>query len=236
MSAHRAVVLLSGGLDSATCLAIAVRDGLEAHALSVDYGQRHRAELEAARRVATALHAATHRVVKVDLRSLGGSALTSDAIEVPKDRAPEEIGHGIPVSYVPARNTVMLSVATAAAEVLDADAIYVGVNALDSSGYPDCRPEFLEAFRAVARLGTRRGVEGRPFDLRAPLLALSKAGIAKLALSLGVPVAETLSCYDPLPARSPVGPAVHCGRCDACSLRRKGFREAGLADPTTYEG
>ena len=235
MSAPGAVVLLSGGLDSATCLALAVRDGFVAHALSVDYGQRQRLELEAARRVARSLGAASHRVVRVDLRLLGGSALTSDDIAVPKDRSLDTIGDGIPVSYVPARNTVLLSIAMAAAEVAEADAIYLGINALDTSGYPDCRPEFLEAFRAVARLGTKRGVEGRPVDLRAPLLRLSKAGIASLAVSLGVPVAETLSCYDPLAARVPAGPAIHCGRCDACQLRREGFRAAGLADPTTYD-
>ena len=234
MSTRRAVVLLSGGLDSATCLAIALRDGLEAHALSVDYGQRHGAELVAAGRVARALHAASHRVVAVDLRALGGSALTSDAIPVPKGRSEAEIGRGIPVSYVPARNTILLSVATAAAEAMGADAIYLGINALDYSGYPDCRPEFLDAFREVARLGTKRGVEGRPLEFRAPLLLSSKAEIARLASSLGVPIAETLSCYDPEPARGSDAPALHCGRCDACILRRRGFEEAGLSDPTTY--
>ena len=237
MSAPRAVVLLSGGLDSATCLAVARRDGFSAHALSVDYGQRHRAELLAARRVASALGAVSHRVVAVDLRALGGSALTSDAIEVPKGRADEEIGRGIPVTYVPARNTVLLAVATAAAESLEADAIYVGINELDSSGYPDCRPEFLDAFREAARLGTRRGVEGRPVEFRAPLLLETKAGIARLALALRVPVELTLSCYDPPP---PSGDddvrAVHCGRCDACRLRRRGFQQAGLMDPTVYAG
>ncbi len=239
MSAPRAVVLLSGGLDSATCLAVARRDGFEAHALSVDYGQRQRAELVAARRLATALGAATHRVVAVDLRALGGSALTDDAIDVPKDRSDDAIAHGVPSTYVPARNTILLALATAAAEVDDADAIYLGINAVDFSGYPDCRPEFLEAFRAVARAGTRRGSEGRPFDVRAPLLRLRKAEIVRLAVELGVPVAWTLSCYDPLPPPSPYGPsaqapALHCGRCDACHLRRRGFIEAGLADPTSY--
>jgi 7-cyano-7-deazaguanine synthase len=227
----RAVVLVSGGLDSATVLALARRDGVEAHALTVDYGQRHRAEIEASRRVAEALAAASHRVVAVDLRVLGGSALTSDAIAVPKDRTDAEIGRGIPASYVPARNTVLLAVAVAAAEALDADAVHVGVNALDSSGYPDCRPEFLAAFREAARLGTRRGVEGRPVRIEAPLVALSKAGIARLATSLGVPVAETLSCYDPVRRG---GGVVHCGRCDACRLRRRGFAEAGIPDPTPY--
>jgi 7-cyano-7-deazaguanine synthase len=233
MSAARAVVLLSGGLDSATCLAVARRDGVEAHALSVDYGQRQRLELDAARRVASALRAASHRVVAVDLRALGGSALTSDALTVPKDRTDEEIGSGVPASYVPARNTVLLAVALAAAEAMDADAVYVGVNALDSSGYPDCRPQFLDAFREVSRLGTKRGVEGRAVEIRAPLVGETKAGIVRLSTLLGVPVADTLSCYDPLPGLEP-GRAVHCGRCDACRLRRRGFREAGVPDPTAY--
>lgn len=229
----RAVVLLSGGLDSATCLAVARRDGFEAHPLSVDYGQRHRAELDAARAVAAALSAAGHRVVAVDLRALGGSALTSDAVEVPKDREARAIGEGIPSTYVPARNTILLALATGLAETLDADAVYVGVNALDYSGYPDCRPAFLDAFREVARLGTKRGVEGRPFDVVAPLLSMTKAEIARLAVALGVPVERTLSCYDPVRAPGRGAPA-HCGRCDACLLRRKGFLEAGIADPTVY--
>jgi 7-cyano-7-deazaguanine synthase len=231
---RRAVVLLSGGLDSATCLAVAKSDGFDVHALSVDYGQRHRAELEAARRVATALGASAHRVVTVDLRALGGSALTSDAVPVPKERSAAEIGTGIPVSYVPARNTILLAVATAAAEVIDADAIFLGINALDYSGYPDCRPAFLAAFRKVGRLGTKRGVENRPFHYVAPLLAESKAGIARLATALKVPVEQTLSCYDPLEAPDDSVPALHCGRCDACALRRRGFSEAGLPDPTRY--
>jgi 7-cyano-7-deazaguanine synthase len=238
---RRAIVLLSGGLDSATCLAIAREDGFEAHALTVDYGQRHRAELEAAARVAKALHAASHRVVSVDLASLGGSALTDAAIPVPKDRPDAAIGEGIPPTYVPARNTVLLAVATAAAEALEADAVYVGVNALDYSGYPDCRPAFLEAFRALAAVGTRRGVEGRPIEFRAPLLSETKAGIVRRATALKVPVGETLSCYDPLPPRrdsEPQAPSVvegapprPCGRCDACRLRAKGFAEAGVVDP-----
>jgi 7-cyano-7-deazaguanine synthase len=230
---RRAIVLLSGGLDSSTCLAVARRDGHRAVALTVDYGQRHRAELEAARRVARALGAEAHRVVAVDLRALGASALTSDAIDVPKGRSDAEIGTGVPVTYVPARNTVLLAVATAAAEAEDADAVYVGVNALDYSGYPDCRPEFLDAFREVARVGTRRGVEGRPIEFVAPLLQLTKAGIARLAAETGVPVAMTLSCYDPPPPRAG-SQVVHCGRCDACLLRRRGFEEAGLPDPTSY--
>jgi 7-cyano-7-deazaguanine synthase len=231
---RRAVVLLSGGLDSATCLAVAKSDAFDAHALSVDYGQRHRSELEAAKRIATALGAAAHRIVHVDLRALGGSALTSDAVPVPKERTAEEIGQGIPVSYVPARNTILLAVATAMAEVIDADAIYLGINALDYSGYPDCRPAFLAAFRKVGRLGTKRGIENRPFHYVAPLLAESKAGIARLATTLRVPIEQTLSCYDPLPAPDDAVPALHCARCDACALRRRGFEEAGLADPTRY--
>lgn len=227
----RAIVLLSGGLDSATCLAIARRDGFEAHALSFDYGQRHRIELDVAARVAKALGAASHRVVAVDLRALGGSALTSDTIPVPKARSADEIGQGIPSTYVPARNTVFLAIAIGAAEVLEADVVYLGVNALDYSGYPDCRPEFLDAMREVALRGTKRGVEGHPFELRAPLLRASKAEIAAMAVAFGVPVAATLSCYDPLgTAAAPV----HCGRCDACLLRKKGFAEAKLVDPTTY--
>jgi len=228
---RRAVVLLSGGLDSATCLAIAAREGFEVHALSFDYGQRHRLELEVAPRVARLLGAASHRVVAVDLRALGGSALTSDAIAVPKARTLAEIGHGIPTTYVPTRNTVFLAIAIGAAEVLEADAVYLGVNALDYSGYPDCRPEFLDAMREVAVRGTKRGVEGFPLEIRAPLLRASKAEIAAMAVAFGVPVAATLSCYDPTgTAASPV----HCGQCDACLLRRKGFAEAKLADPTTY--
>ena len=232
---RRAVVLLSGGLDSATCLAIARRDGFEAHALSVDYSQRQRLELDAARRVATALGAASHRVVAVDLRAIGGSALTDEAIAVPKDRSHAEMGSDVPSSYVPARNTILLGLATGLAEVLDADAIYLGINAVDYSGYPDCRPEFLDAFREVASLGTRRGADGGPVDFLAPLLRSSKADIVRLAHELRVPVALTLSCYDPLPPRTADGTAVHCGRCDACLLRRRGFIDAGVPDPSTYD-
>ena len=228
---RRAIVLLSGGLDSATCLAIAREEGFEPHALTVDYGQRHRAELAAAARVAAALRAASHRVVAVDLASLGGSALTDARIAVPKGRAAAAIGEGIPSTYVPARNTVLLAVATAAAEATGADAIYVGVNALDYSGYPDCRPAFLDAFRALAAVGTKRGVEGRPIEFRAPLLALTKADIVRRAVALGVPVGDTLSCYDPAPARAAGDGPRPCGRCDACRLRAKGFAEAGVADP-----
>ncbi|HET9599851.1 MAG TPA: 7-cyano-7-deazaguanine synthase QueC [Anaeromyxobacteraceae bacterium] len=223
----RAVVLLSGGLDSSTCLAAALADGFEAHALSVDYGQRHRTELQRARQVARALGAGSHRVVKVDLSAFGGSALTDAALEVPKGRSARQMSSGIPVTYVPARNTVMLSLALACAETLGASDVYLGVNAIDYSGYPDCRPEFLRAFERLARVATRAGVEGRPLRIRAPLLRLSKAGIVRLGTRLGVPFRLTLSCYDPVRGRA-------CGRCDACALRRKGFAEAGVPDPTLY--
>jgi len=226
-SRPRAVVLLSGGLDSSTCLAAALAEGFEAHALSVDYGQRHRTELARARRVARALGAASHRVVEVDLSAFGGSALTDAALQVPKGRSARAMGRGIPVTYVPARNTVMLSLALACAETLGASDVYVGVNAIDYSGYPDCRPEFLRAFERLARVATKAGVEGRPLRIRAPLLRLSKAGIVKLGTRLGVPFRLTLSCYDPVRGRA-------CGRCDACALRRKGFAEAGVPDPTLY--
>ncbi len=225
--APRAVVLLSGGLDSSTCLAIAARDGFEVHALSVDYGQRHRGELERARRVARALGAAGHRVVGVDLSAFGGSALTDASIAVPKGRSPRAMATGIPVTYVPARNTVLLALALANAETLGAEDVYVGVNAIDYSGYPDCRPEFIHAFERLARVATKAGVEGRPLRIRAPLLRLSKAGIIRLGTKLGVPYRLTMSCYDPVRGRA-------CGRCDACELRRKGFAEAGVPDPTLY--
>jgi 7-cyano-7-deazaguanine synthase len=216
-------------MDSATCLAEAQADGFDVHALSVDYGQRHEGELAAARAVARRLGAREHRVLAVDLRSLGGSALTTDA-EVPKDRDDAEIGAGIPVTYVPARNTVLLALALATAEALGADAIYVGVNALDTSGYPDCRPEFIDAFRRVADLGTRRGVEGRPIEIRAPLQHETKAGIVLRAVRLGVPLELTLSCYDPVTTSA--GPEA-CGRCDACRLRARGFADAGIPDPAS---
>jgi 7-cyano-7-deazaguanine synthase len=225
--ARRAVVLLSGGLDSSTCLAVARAEGLEAHCLSVDYGQRHKGELARARRIARALGAAGHRVVKVDLSAFGGSALTDEAIAVPKGRSEARMARDIPVTYVPARNTVMLSLALAHAEVIGAEQIFVGVNAIDYSGYPDCRPAFLRAFERLAKVATRAGVEGRPLRIRAPLLRLSKAGIVRLGTKLGVPYRMTLSCYDPIRGRA-------CGRCDACRLRRKGFAEAGVQDPTQY--
>jgi len=225
VSARRAVVLLSGGMDSATAAAWAKAAGFEVAALSVDYGQRHREELEAARGVAGQLGIADHRVVSVDLRAIGGSALT-DRIAVPKDR--EGIGGDVPVTYVPARNTVFLALLTGLAEVLGAADLVIGANVQDYSGYPDCRPEFLRAFAEVARLGTKAGVEGARFSVHAPLLHLSKAGIVRLGVSLGVDYAATLSCYDPPAA------FVHCGRCDACRLRRAGFTEAGVPDPSTY--
>jgi 7-cyano-7-deazaguanine synthase len=225
--AKRAVVLLSGGLDSSTCLAVARDEGFEAHALSVDYGQRHRTELARARRVATALGAASHRVVRVDLSVFGGSALTDARIAVPKDRPLARMSSGIPATYVPARNTVMLALALAHAETLGAEAIFVGVNAIDYSGYPDCRPAFLRAFERLARVATKAGVEGRRLEIHAPLIRLSKAQIVKLGTRLGVPYRLTLSCYDPIRGRA-------CGRCDACALRRKGFAEAGVPDATLY--
>jgi 7-cyano-7-deazaguanine synthase len=224
----KAVCLLSGGLDSTTALACARRDGFETYALSFDYGQRHKVELEAARRVAEALGAAAHRIVKFDLRLFGGSALTAD-IDVPKGRSAEEIGAGIPVTYVPARNTIFLSFALAWAEVLGAGDIYLGVNAIDYSGYPDCRPEFIQAFERMANLATKAGVE-KSLEIRVhtPLILLSKAEIIRLALSLGVDLAATHSCYDPSPSGKP------CGCCDSCRLRRAGFRAAGLEDPLEY--
>jgi len=219
----RAVVLLSGGLDSATVLAIALAEGWEAYALSFDYGQRHREELARAAEIAAAQGAAAHRTVRVDLATFGGSALTAD-IPVPKDR--EEMGSDIPATYVPARNTVFLALALAWAEALGARDLFVGVNALDYSGYPDCRPAFLEAFERLANVATKAGVEGDgPFRVHAPLLALGKAGIVRKALALGVDVSRTLSCYDPGPGGTP------CGACDACRLRAKGFAEAGVPDP-----
>ena len=223
----KAVVLLSGGLDSSTCLAVARADGFQVHALSVDYGQRHKGELQRARRIARALGAADHRVVKVDLSAFGGSALTDRTIAVPKGRSARRMAADIPVTYVPARNTVMLALALAHAETIGAEDVYVGVNAIDYSGYPDCRPAFLRAFERLARVATKAGVEGRPLRIRAPLLRLSKAGIVRLGTRLGVPYRMTLSCYDPVGGRA-------CGACDACQLRRKGFAGAGVPDPTLY--
>lgn len=222
------VVLLSGGLDSSTTLAMARNRGQEAHALTVRYGQRHDDELQAAGEIATRLGAASHRIMQVDLGAIGGSALTDPDISVPQDRASEDMSAGIPVTYVPARNTVMLSLALGLAEVLEARSIYIGVNAVDYSGYPDCRPAFLEAFERLASLATRAGVEGQPFRIEAPLLHLSKADIVREAVRLGVPLEHTWTCYEPS--------AEHraCGRCDACQLRLKGFEEAGERDPLPY--
>jgi len=223
----KAVVLLSGGLDSATTLAIARAEGFETLALSFRYGQRHVSELEFAARIARAMHVARHVTVEIDLRAFGGSALTSD-IPVPKHARAEEIGGGIPVTYVPARNTIFLSFALAFAEVAGANDIFIGVNALDYSGYPDCRPEYLAAFERMAALATRAGVEGKPVRLHAPLLELSKADIIRRGLALGVDYALTRSCYDPLASGE------SCGRCDACLLRLRGFAQAGARDPAPY--
>jgi len=220
-----AVCLLSGGLDSATCLAFARREGFACYALTLDYGQRHRHEIEAARRLASALGAAGHLVLRVDLAAIGGSALTSP-LAVPKGRSAAEIGAGIPVTYVPARNTVFLACALAWAETLETGDIFIGVNALDYSGYPDCRPEYVEAFERMANLATKAAVEGRlRIRIHTPLIGLTKAGIVRLALELGVDPALTHSCYDPDEQGRP------CGACDACLLRRKGFQEAGVPDP-----
>lgn len=218
-------MLLSGGLDSTTALAMAKADGFAPYAMSFRYGQRHAVELEAARRVARALGVVEHVVVDIDLRAIGGSALTAD-LAVPKGRSPAEMGVGIPVTYVPARNTIFLSFALAWAEVLGASDVYIGVNALDYSGYPDCRPEYIAAFEAMANLATKAGVEGRQrLSIHTPLIALSKADIIRSGLALGVDYGDTWSCYDPGPDGRP------CGGCDSCQLRAKGFAEAGVPDP-----
>jgi 7-cyano-7-deazaguanine synthase len=225
MPGRRAVVLLSGGLDSATAFAAARAEGFECYALSFDYGQRHDRELESARRVAAALGAREHLVLRLDLRAIGGSALTAD-IPVPKGRSGEAIGTGIPVTYVPARNTIFLSHALAWAEVLESQDIFIGVNVQDSSGYPDCRPEYIEAFERMANLATKAGVEGRSrLRIHAPLISLTKGQIVRRGAELGVDFALTWSCYEP----QPDGRA--CGLCDSCLLRRKGFAEAGRRDP-----
>ena len=220
-------MLLSGGLDSTTCLRLAQRDGFEAVCLSVDYGQRHHIELERARAVATAHGVRDHRVVKLDLRAIGGSALTQN-IPVPKHDDASQIGADIPVTYVPARNAVFLSIALGLAEVVKAQDIYIGVNAVDYSGYPDCRPEFIRAFERMAQLATKAGVEGRTFAVHTPLSGLKKAEVIRLGIETGVDYALTHSCYDPTDS------GAACGRCDSCLLRKKGFAEAGVADPTTY--
>ena len=224
----KGIVLLSGGIDSTTTLALAQRQGFEVYALTFRYGQRHQLEVEAARRIAGALRAARHEIIDLDLRRFGGSALTDD-IAVPKDRTRDEIAGAIPVTYVPARNTIFLAFALAWSEVLGAADIFVGVNALDYSGYPDCRPEYIAAFQHMADLATKAGVEGRQrLRIHTPLIALSKQQIIQTGFSLGVDYALTSSCYDP----SPTGEA--CGRCDACLLRLKGFAEAGARDPIRY--
>lgn len=220
-----AVVLLSGGLDSATCLAIAKSEGFACHCLSVDYGQRHTAELAAAARVAATLGASAHRTVHLDMNQFGGSALTDQSIAVPTDG----VKPGIPVTYVPARNTIMLALALGWAETLGAQDIFVGVNAVDYSGYPDCRPDFIAAFERMANLATKAGVEGHALKIHAPLIHLSKAEIIRRGTALGVDYAQTVSCYQ----ADASGRA--CGRCDACRLRREGFAAAGLADPTKYQ-
>ncbi|HEX3876295.1 MAG TPA: 7-cyano-7-deazaguanine synthase QueC [Bryobacteraceae bacterium] len=220
----KAVCLVSGGLDSSTCLALARKEGYACYALSFDYGQRHKQELTAAARIAQIFGAEKHLVAKLGLDAFGGSALTAD-IEVPKARSAAEISTGIPVTYVPARNTIFLSYALAWAEVLESADIFIGVNALDYSGYPDCRPEYIEAYERMANLATKAGVEGKThLKIHTPLLRLTKAGIVKLAQELGVPFGVTHSCYDPGPDGAP------CGECDACLLRRKGFDEAGIED------
>jgi 7-cyano-7-deazaguanine synthase len=226
-SLPKAVVLLSGGLDSTTTLAIAKADGFACHALTMQYGQRHAIEIEAARLIAQKLGALEQVVMPIDLRQFGGSALTSDT-PVPKDRPIDQMSAGIPITYVPARNTIFLSFALAWAEVLGAYDIFLGVNALDYSGYPDCRPEYIHAFEKLAALATKAGVEGRSFKIHTPLIHMTKAQIIRRGLELGVDFALTTSCYDPTPH------GLACGRCDACLLRLKGFAENGLVDPRRY--
>jgi 7-cyano-7-deazaguanine synthase len=223
-----AIVLLSGGIDSTTALAMTRALGRRCHALSFRYGQRHAVELDAATRVAAALGAVSHSIVFVDLAAIGGSALTSPDIAVPKGRDEAEIGSGIPVTYVPARNTIFIAYAMALAEVRGATEIVVGVNELDSSGYPDCRPEWLAAMQEVARLGTKAGVERRPMTIRAPLIRMTKGEIIRAGIKLGIDYSLTHSCYDPTPS------GAACGACDSCQLRRRGFEAAGVDDPTRY--
>ena len=224
----KAVCLLSGGLDSSTCLGVATSDGYECYALSFDYGQRHRSEIDAASRVAQHFHVREHRIANIDLRAFGGSALTDD-IDVPKHRSSAEMEHGIPATYVPARNTIFLAYALAWAEVLECSDIFIGVNAIDYSGYPDCRPEYITAFERMANLATKAGVEGRTHTrIHVPLAQLNKAGIVRLGAKVGVDFSATRSCYDPDREGLP------CGYCDSCLLRRKGFQEAGIPDPLRY--
>ncbi|TWT87291.1 7-cyano-7-deazaguanine synthase [Pseudobythopirellula maris] len=233
-NSQNAVLLLSGGLDSATVAAIARSEGYRLHALSVDYGQRHRFELDAARRVAEAASVAEHRTVEVGMGAFGGSALTSD-LAVPQDRSDDEMAGGVPITYVPARNTVMLSLALGYAEVVGARDLFLGVNAVDYSGYPDCRPEFVEAFERLANLATKAGVDssegrgGAPFRVHAPLIKMTKAQIVRRGVELGVDYGLTHTCY------SPGATGTACGRCDACQLRLKGFKEAGVEDPIEYQ-
>lgn len=228
MTASRAVVLLSGGLDSTTALAWAKSQGFDCFALSVDYGQRHRVELARARVIAQAMGTADHRFVTLDLRAIGGSALT-DSIDVPKDRSSEMMNHGVPITYVPARNTILLGLALGYAETVGAFDLVIGANVLDYSGYPDCRPEFLDAFATLANLGTKAGIEGGRFHVHSPLLKMTKAEIIREGIRLGVDYSTTLSCYDP----DAEGRA--CRRCDSCLLRMKGFAEAGVPDSTIYQ-
>ncbi len=228
MSGKKAVILSSGGIDSTTAMAIAGAEGYELYSLTFNYGQRHTRELEAARKVADFFQVKKHLVIAIDLRAIGGSALT-DAIDVPKDRGLDAMTQEIPVTYVPARNTIFLSYALAWAEVLPAADIFIGVNAVDYSGYPDCRPEFIAAFERLANLATKAAVEGKlPLHIRAPLISMTKGGIIRKGIELGVDYGLTHSCYDPTPA------GAACGRCDSCILRRRGFEEAGVPDPTVY--
>ncbi len=226
-TAKKAVVLLSGGLDSATTLAVAIREGFLPCAMSFRYGQRHARELESAGKVADAFGVSERMLVSIDLGAFGGSALTS-GLDVPKDRTAGDMDAGIPVTYVPARNTIFLSYALGWAEVIGAHDIFIGVNAVDYSGYPDCRPAFIDAFQRLANLATREGVEGRPFAIHAPLIDMTKAQIIKTGIELGVDYSITHSCYDPTPG------GFACGRCDSCIIRRQGFVEAGVPDPTAY--
>ncbi len=222
-STKKAVVLCSGGLDSSTILALAKKENYECHTLAFDYGQRHRSEIIAAKSISEELGAVDHKVIKLDLRAIGGSALTDDLIDVP-----QEMAEGIPVTYVPARNTVFLSIALGYAEVIKADSIFIGVNAVDYSGYPDCRPEYIEAFAKMSALATKDGVEGRPVEIKTPLINLSKSEIVTLGTELGVDYSKTVSCYQ----ADEHGRA--CGCCDSCRLRKEGFLSAGLSDPTNY--
>ncbi len=224
----KAVVLLSGGIDSTTVLAMAQAAGYEVHGLSFLYGQRQELEVEAAKRIGRAARLANHRIAEIDLSIFGGSALTSD-VAVPKGRSAEEMTRGVPITYVPARNTIFLSYALAFAESIGAHDIFIGVNAIDYSGYPDCRPEYIRAFEAMANLGTKAGIEGRGFKIRTPLIEMSKAGIIRTGTALGVNYSHTTSCYDP------DNEGLACGACDSCLIRKKGFAEAGLPDPTGYQ-